>query len=213
MEELLVDWIAGLSGLLLGVIIVACLALLGRAADWMVNQAVALSERSGIPKMIVGATVVSLGTTTPEAVVSVLAAVQGRPGLALGNAVGSIICDTGLILGLACRISPLKLDRRIVNRQGWIQSGAGILLVLGCLPWSNMGGILTEGGNLPQWMGFFFITLLAGYLWLSVRWPRNGVSTEPLQPSIVAAMNQPMNSPCKLGMLEMIRSAGGLSAL
>ena len=106
-------------------VIAFSLAVLGKAADWLVDEAVALSERSGIPKVVIGATVVSLGTTMPEAAVSVFAAIQGNPGLAFGNAVGSIICDTGLILGLACVIAPLRLNRRIVNRQGWIQFAAG----------------------------------------------------------------------------------------
>ena len=178
MEELLADWFQGLNGFLLAAVIVASIAALGRAADWLVNEAVALSQRSGIPKVVVGATIVSLGTTTPEAVVSVLAAVQGRPGLALGNAVGSIICDTGLILGIACLISPLKLDRRIVNRQGWIQFGSGILLVLGCLPFSHLTSAFTVGGNLSRGLGFVFLALLAAYLWMSVRWSRNGLPTE-----------------------------------
>jgi cation:H+ antiporter len=65
---------------------------------------------------------------------TIIAALQGRSDLALGNAVGSIICDTGLILGLAALIAPLPLDREIVNRQGWIQLGAGFLLVDSCLP-------------------------------------------------------------------------------
>jgi cation:H+ antiporter len=67
----------------------------------MIDEAVILSNRWGVPKVLIGATVVSLGTTTTESAVSVLAAVQGVADLALGNAVGSIICDTGLILGVA----------------------------------------------------------------------------------------------------------------
>ena len=153
-------------------VIALSLAALGKGADWLVDEAVALSERSGIPKVIIGATVVSLGTTTPEAVVSVLAAIQGYPGLALGNAVGSIICDTGLILGLACLISPLPLDRSIVNRQGWIQFAAGFLLVAACIPWGRAATMFDEGGSLSQGMGFLFLLLLAGYLILSVRWSR-----------------------------------------
>jgi cation:H+ antiporter len=196
MEELLNEWISGLNGFLLGGIIVICLGLLGRAADWLVNEAVKLSEYSGIPKIVVGATVVSLGTTTPEAVVSVLAAVQGRPGLALGNAVGSIICDTGLILGLACLISPLRLDPRLTNRQGWIQFGSGILLVVSCLPWTNLGSAFTDGGNLPRWLGFLFVALLIGYLWLSVHWSKEGLtigSEETLADS--ANSNEPVSIP------------------
>ena len=148
MEAALDHFFSELHWALLGLVIVASLLILGKAADWLVDEAVVLSERSRIPKVVIGATVVSLGTTTPEAAVSVLAAVQGRPGLALGNAVGSIICDTGLILGLACVIAPLKLDRKIVNRQGWIQLGAAVALVVGTFPWLSSGAVFSSGGGI-----------------------------------------------------------------
>ncbi len=172
MDEFLQELMVQLAWPLLAGLIVASLAVLGKGADWLVDEAVALSERSGIPKVIIGATVVSLGTTTPEAVVSVLAAVQGAPGLALGNAVGSIICDTGLILGLACLISPLRLDRSLVNRQGWIQFASGFLLVLACFPWSQASLVFVEGGRLPRGMGLAFLLLLFSYLLLSIHWSR-----------------------------------------
>ncbi len=172
MEELLVQWVSPLPWPLLAGLIAGCLYVLARGADLLVHEAVVLSRRSGIPKVVVGATVVSLGTTTPETVVSVLAALQGRPGLALGNAVGSIICDTGLILGLACLIAPLPLDRRIVGRQGWIQYGSGLLLVALCMPWADLSAALGPGGRLPRWTGFLLLGLLAGYMYLSVRWTR-----------------------------------------
>jgi cation:H+ antiporter len=149
---------------------------LGKAADWLVKEVVALSERSGVPKIVIGATIVSLGTTTPETAVSVLAALHGDPSLALGNAVGSIICDTGLILGLACVISPLPLPAKIINRQGWLQVGAGLLLVAACFPWRSPRTVFLPGpdggGTLSQLAGFAFLALLAGYLWLSARWAR-----------------------------------------
>ena len=68
-------------------------------ADWLVEGAAGLAGQLGMPKVIIGATIVSLGTTSPEAAVSVMAAWEGKAGLALGNAVGSIIADTGLIFG------------------------------------------------------------------------------------------------------------------
>ena len=156
--------------LLLLVVIAITLYILGTGADILVEEAVNLSTRWGVPKVMIGATIVSLGTTMPEAAVSVLAAFKGSPDLALGNAVGSIICDTGLILGLATLISPLPLDRKIVNRQGWIQVGAGFILILGCIPYSNIGAVLETGGKFPQWIGFSFLFLLVVYLWLSVKW-------------------------------------------
>lgn len=152
-------------------LIAVILLVLAKAADKLVDEAVVLSARSGLPKVIIGATVVSLGTTSPEAAVSVLAALRGDPGLALGNAVGSIICDTGLILGLACVIAPPMLPRAIVNRQGWLQFGAGVLLVAACWPLGG-GNPFVTGGHLSQAAGLVFVALLAGYLWFSVRWAR-----------------------------------------
>jgi len=172
MEQQLQIFFAGQTGWMLGIEIVAILALLGKAADWLVGESVVLSERSGLPKVVIGATIVSLGTTAPEAAVSVLAAIQGKPEVALGNAVGSIICDTGLILGIACLIRPLKMPRQIVNRQGWMQFGAGWLLVAACWPWARGANPFQEGGNLPQSMGFAFLILLVGYIYLSVRWAK-----------------------------------------
>ncbi len=167
---MLAQWISGLPGVVLFLLIALCLLVLAKAADWLVDEAVDLSQRSGIPKVVIGATIVSLGTTSPEAVVSVLAALQGKPSLALGNAVGSVICDTGLILGLASFVGPLRLDRSIVNRQGWLQLGAGFLLVTACLPWSNLTLAWTEGGRLDRATGWFFLLLLALYLWATVKW-------------------------------------------
>ena len=88
MEDSLKVFFTDQAGWLLAVEIIAILAILGKAADWLVGEAVVLSERSGLPKVIIGATVVSLGTTAPEVAVSVLAALQGQPEMALGNAVG-----------------------------------------------------------------------------------------------------------------------------
>ena len=157
--------------LLTGVILVSLL-ILGMAADWLISAAVSLSERSRIPKVVIGATIVSLGTTTPEVAVSVLAAVRGQSSLALGNAVGSIICNTGLILGLSCLLDPPRIARKIVMRQNAIQLAAVILLVLACFPWPSAGDAFTGGGRVTQWVAFAFLLALAGYVWQSVRWGR-----------------------------------------
>jgi cation:H+ antiporter len=175
MEELIQQYLEPRSALvLLGVVAVSLVAL-SKFADLVVDYAVVLSERSGVPKVVIGATVVSLGTTAPEVAVSVLAAFQGNPGLAMGNAVGSIICDTGLILGVACLIRPLSIPWDIANRQGWIQLAAGVLLVVLSVPWSTPLAIFEGGyvGQFPQWAGFLFLVLLAAYLYASVAWSRS----------------------------------------
>ena len=175
MAEYLDSLVAGLSTPALVVALAATVAGLAKGADWMVDSAVALSERWGVPRVVIGATIVSLGTTTPEAVVSVVAALQGRSEMALGNAVGSIICNTGLILGIGCLIRPLPLDLRVVNRQGWGKVVTGILLVLVCLPWADPASAFTAGGTLPQVAGWFFLGLLVVYMVWSVRLARAGV--------------------------------------
>lgn len=157
------------SPLLLLIIIVALFAL-SKGADWLVDEAVQLSTQWGLGKAVIGATIVSIGTTTPEAAVSVLSAIQGEPGLALGNAVGSIICDTGLILGLASLIAPLSFNRQLASRLSNVQVSAGILMVLACFPWSSPAKVFSQGGTLHQYVGIAFVVLLGLYVWQSIRW-------------------------------------------
>ena len=173
MEELYVRLLETLPTIILILIAVISLAILSKSADFLVDEAVSLSIQWGIPKSIIGATIVSLGTTLPEASVSVLAAIQGNPDLALGNGVGSIIADTGLILGLAAIIGFLPVDQRTLNRQGRIQIGSALLLVIIALPifGSNNQGII------HQWMGFVLLFLLVTYMFMMVHWAKNGNET------------------------------------
>ena len=170
MEQWITDIIGGLASPILFLIIAVTLYTIGKGADWLVDEAVILSTRWGLGKAVIGATIVSIGTTTPEAAVSVLSAIQGKPGLALGNAVGSIICDTGLILGLASLIAPLPLNRQLTSRLSNVQVGAGAFLVIGCFPWTSPAKLFTQGGNLPQLVGVTFVILLGLYIWQSIRW-------------------------------------------
>jgi cation:H+ antiporter len=141
---------------------------LSKGADILVDEAVSLSIHWGVPKLIIGATIVSLGTTLPEATVSVLAAINGNPDLALGNAVGSIIADTGLIIGIAAIIGVLPVDKNTIDRQGRVQFMAGILLTAVSLPLFSKA----PGGVIHQWMGWVFLILLAAYIYISIRWSR-----------------------------------------
>lgn len=194
-----------LWGLLL--IIAVFLYTLAKGADILVAEAVTLSVRWGVPTLLIGATIVSLGTTLPETAVSVVAALGGRPGLALGNAVGSIICDTGLILGIAALMKPIPLDKTIVNRQGWIQLGSGIMLVVLCLPWSSLGTTFSEGGRLPQWAGWLFVSLLVVYIWKSIQWARKGEGPEPEKAEVDEARTGMVFLKLVLGMALVILSS------
>ena len=156
---------------ILWLISVGAIALLVLGADRVVSAAAKLAAAVGLSKVIIGATVVSLGTTSPEAAVSVSAAFGGKPGLALGNGVGSIICDTALIFGLCCCLVRLPKDRFVLNRHGWLQFGSGALLTgVALLLWALSGDI--NNVEIPRWVGVGFLAMLAGYLYLSVRWSR-----------------------------------------
>ncbi|MBH04725.1 MAG: sodium:calcium antiporter [Phycisphaeraceae bacterium] len=139
-------------------------------SDWLVDGAAGLAQRLGIAKVVVGATVVSLGTTSPEAAVSVMAAWQGQPGLALGNAVGSIIADTGLIFGLGCILAVLPADRFVLKRQGCVDVGSAVLLAVLCY-----AAFAIKGGEaeLGRWVGVLMLVLLVIYLVISVYWAKS----------------------------------------
>ncbi len=171
MDHLIPDsFFLGMTNWMLACLFLISLAALVKGADWLVQGAANLAYRLGIGKIIVGATIVSIGTTTPECAVSVMAAWDGEPGLALGNAVGSIICDTALVFGLCATLALIPKDRFILNRHGWLQFGSGVLLALIC----GVAWLMSDGGEptIPRLVGVFFLVLLAGYLWISIRWAR-----------------------------------------
>ena len=88
------------------------LVLLIKGGDWFVDGACGIAKRFHLPEILIGATVVSIGTTLPEVMVSATAAVQGSGEIAYGNAIGSIICNTSLIAALTVAIRPSKIDRK-----------------------------------------------------------------------------------------------------
>ena len=175
------EWFEGLHWALLLLITAVAVAVLVKGADRLVEGASGLAYRLHVPKVIVGATIVSLGTTSPEAAVSVVAAWSGNPGLALGNAVGSIIADSGLIFGLACLLAVLPADRFVLNRQGWVQFGSASLLALLCyVLWAAQ----SDNAALDRSVGLLLLVLLGLYMFVSVRWARRHPQGAP---SIVPA--------------------------
>ncbi|MBW1977772.1 MAG: sodium:calcium antiporter [Deltaproteobacteria bacterium] len=172
-EALLYGFVEHLPTILLLVLVFVCILILSKGADWMIEGVVALSSRTGLPRIVIGATIISLGTTTPEAFVSVMAAWMGDPGLALGNGVGSIIADTGLIFGLTCSIATVPVNRFILNRTGWVQVGSATLLVV-----ISLGALLVARPNpvLGRATGLFFLALLVCYLLASYVWAKQGAA-------------------------------------
>lgn len=101
-----------------------------RGGDGFVDAAAQLAEESGAPRFVVGATLMSVCTTLPELMVSVLATMRGASALAVGNAVGSATCNTGLILGMSALLAPAAFRVREARSKGGLMIAAAILL--GC---------------------------------------------------------------------------------
>ena len=173
-------WFVDLHSAVLLLITAFFFVVLIKGADWVVEGASGLAFRVGMPKVIVGATIVSLGTTSPEAAVSVAAAWSGNAGLALGNAVGSIITDTGLIFGLCCMLATLPADRFVLSRQGWIQFSSGCALATVCYAMYVIQG---DDAALYRSVGMITLLALVWYLYISVKWARMHREEETLRVS------------------------------
>lgn len=113
--------------------------LIVKGGDWFVDSAAWMAEVTGIPKFIVGATIVSLATTLPEMIVSVMAALEGKVDMAVGNAVGSVTANTGLILAISVLAIPGLVERRHFNTKAvLLLVSVAALLVMSALDAVNV---------------------------------------------------------------------------
>ena len=98
-----------------GILFVIGLLCLIKGGDWFVDGASALARRFHLPELLIGATVVSIGTTLPEVMVSTLSAVSGHGEIAYGNAIGSVICNSALIAAITVAVRPGKVDPKTLK--------------------------------------------------------------------------------------------------
>ena len=169
MDQLIYDVLNYFPTLVLVGIVAVTIYTLGKGADILVDQSVILSVKWGVPKIIIGATIISIGTTLPETTVSVMAAIKGQAGLALGNGIGSVIANTGLILGLAILIGRVPVDRNLIKRQGLVKVGSIVLFLIVTFPLTG----INSGGSVSRIWGLVFLVLLTIYMIFSVRWSKD----------------------------------------
>lgn len=109
------------------------LALIVKGGDWFVDAASWMAAASGLPQFIIGATVVSLATTLPEVIVSTMAAAEGSTEMAIGNAIGSVTANTGLIMALSVIFLPAVIKRSQFAAKGLLMLASCIVLWLLCI--------------------------------------------------------------------------------
>ena len=135
------------------------LVLLIKGGDWFVDGATGIAKRFNLPDIVVGATVVSIGTTLPEVMVSTTGALQGSGAMAYGNAIGSIICNTALIAAISIIFNPGPVNTKSMKTPALFFFGSAALYCVASY-------IL---GEFPRWMGFVMLGIFVVYTILTVR--------------------------------------------
>ena len=150
-----------------GVIFIVGLILTIKGGDWFVDSASWFAEATGIPKFVVGATVVSFATTLPEMLVSIRAASNGSAQMAVGNAVGSVTANTALIMG----ISIIALAGVISRKEFAFKGGLFIAAIAGLT-------LLSLSGTLPVWSAAILGTIFLVFMVSSVIEGKKGAQTD-----------------------------------
>ena len=157
----------GLMAVAAGFFIVG-LVLIIKGGDWFVDSAAWFAEATGIPKFVVGATVVSFATTLPELLVSVRAAMNGSAQLAIGNAVGSVTANTTLIMGVS-----LVAMAGVVSRKSFALKGGLLLAAI-----VGLTG-LSLSGALPWWSAFILWAIFLVFMVSNLLEGKKGAANEP----------------------------------
>ena len=135
------------------------LVLLIKGGDWFVDGATDIAEHFHVPELIIGATVVSLGTTLPEVMVSATSAISGHGEIAYGNAIGSIICNTALIAAITVAVRPTPVEPKTLVLPVGFFFAAAIIYSLNAYATGYFG----------RPIGFVLLVILALYLVFTVR--------------------------------------------
>ena len=134
-------------------VLISGIVVLYFGAEWLVRGASRLASSLGVSPIVIGLTVVSLGTSAPELVVCLVAALQGNPGLAIGNVMGSNLANIGLILGLTSLVHPLEVKHRVV----WREMPVMLLITFAIYP-------IAFDRVLSRMDGFMLLLVLLAYL-------------------------------------------------
>lgn len=162
--------------MLLDVLLFAAgLVILFFGADWLIRGAASLALKFGIRPLVVGLTVVALGTSMPEFLINFMAAIAGNDGLALGNIVGSNIANIALILGLSAMVFPINVSAPVLRKEYPI-----LFVVMAGFYW------LSKDGTISQFDGAILVIALAAFLiFLVIDAKRNGGS-KPVDGEVAA---------------------------
>ncbi len=148
-------------------ILLAGLALVIIGADLLVDGASAIARKAGLSEFLIGMTIVGIGTSMPELVVSFTGALKGSADIAIGNVVGSNIFNVFLILGLTALVSPVAISPENKRRDIPVNIIVTLLLILFGMSHTLLG--LGESDTISAWMGIVFLVLFVLYMLMSFK--------------------------------------------
>lgn len=155
------------------------LILVIKGGGWFVEAASWIAEATGIPKMIVGATIVSLATTAPEQLVSIIAVLEGSNDLGIGNAVGSVSCNLGLGLAFVIIFTPMVINKRDFSIKGML------MLIGACILW-----IFVRDTKLMPAEAIILLAVLVAFIAVNVRSihleTKSAKKREPIRKKVLA---------------------------
>ena len=160
MIEQFLGWYNGLTNSLWGALLLFAMGviLLIKGGDWFVDSAVGIAKRFRVPEIIIGATVVSIGTTLPEVMVSVTAALNNNGAIAYGNAIGSIICNTALIAALTIAIRPAPVNKKAIKTPVLFFFVSAAIYVAAAYGF----------GRFDRWLGVVMLLVFAAYMSMTI---------------------------------------------
>ena len=173
------------------------LLMLIKGGDMFVDGATAIARRFRLPELLIGATVVSIGTTLPEVMVSATSAAQGIGGIAYGNAIGSIICNTALIAAVTIAVKPGKTERRSLILPVAFFFGSAIFYSLT----AYIGGTFTRG------TGIVLLCIFVAYMVLTVLQMKRSPKEETLNIEEIPAESTEECPPIWKSLISLVLGA------
>ena len=157
-------------------LLLAGLLLILMGANWLVDGSTSIARKTGMSEFVIGLTIVGIGTSTPEMVVSFISALEGKSEMALGNVIGSNIFNILMILGLTTLISPITMSK--ANRLKDIPMNIFVTLAL-ILIWVLHSALGVGENEISRFEGALMLAAFAAYLWMMFRHGGNGNEEEP----------------------------------
>ena len=150
------------------ILLVVGLALILGGANYLTDGSAAIARRFGLSDLIVGLTIVAFGTSAPEFTISVMSAVAGNAGMAIGNVVGSNIFNTLVIIGVVALIRPLRIERSIMTNEIPLVIVASLaLLAMGCSMW--LDGTIPVISRVSGILLLLFFAIFMRYIFASAK--------------------------------------------